>query len=77
MRIGIDIGGSHISSGIIEKNGELLAKETMDVNISNITDEERIKKLIFNIIKNKIDTLLDKNDYSASDILKIGVAVPR
>ena len=36
MRIGIDIGGSHISSGIIEKNGELLAKETMDVNISNI-----------------------------------------
>ena len=57
MRIGIDIGGSHISSGI--------------------NDEERIKKLIFNIIKNEIDTLLDKNDYSASDILKIGVAVPR
>ena len=74
MRIGIDIGGSHISSGIIENNGEVLA---MDVNISNINDEERIKKLIFNIIKNEIDTLLDKNDYSASDILKIGVAVPR
>ncbi len=27
MRIGIDIGGSHISSGIIEKkNGELFSK---------------------------------------------------
>lgn len=77
MRIGIDIGGSHISSGIIKKNGELLAKESRDVEISNISDEERIKKMIFNIIKNEIDTLLNKNDYSASDILKIGVAVPR
>ena len=55
MRIGIDIGGSHISSGIIEKNGELLAKETMDVNISNINDEERIKMLHENEITNRMN----------------------
>ena len=28
MKIGIDIGGSHVASGLVGKNGELIAKET-------------------------------------------------
>ena len=36
MKIGIDIGGSHIACGIVEKNGKLISKETRDININEI-----------------------------------------
>ena len=76
MRIGVDIGGSHIATGIVKQNGELIGKETKDINVLNIKTEKRIQELIIETIKNQIDTLLKRYEYSIDDIYKIGIAVP-
>ena len=76
MKIGIDIGGSHIACGIVDKNGKLIAKETRDIDISKIKEEKRVENLLLEIIDNEIKILLNKNNYTIGDITKIGVAVP-
>ncbi len=76
MKIGIDIGGSHIASGLVDKNGKLISKESRDINISKINDEKRVESLIIEIIDNEINILLEKNDFTRGDISKIGIAVP-
>ena len=76
MKIGIDIGGSHIATGLIDKNGNLISKESRDINISNISDEKRVDDLILEIIENEITILLEKEDLNVGDISKIGIAVP-
>jgi len=76
MKIGIDIGGSHIATGIILEKGKLLAKETRDISISDIYDEKRVEKIILDTIQIEIKTLLEANDYTNADITKIGIAIP-
>ncbi len=76
MKIGIDIGGSHIGAGIVTERGILLGKETKDLEIANIDDEKRVEKLIIETIENEIKILLERYDYSVGDISKIGIAVP-
>lgn len=76
MKIGIDIGGSHISSGIVLEKGKLLAKETRDIDVSSIKEDKRVETLIIETIQNEIKTLLDRYDYKIKDIKKIGIAVP-
>ena len=76
MKIGIDIGGSHIASGIVQENGKLIGKETRDIEVSNIVSQSRAEEIIIGTIENEIKTLLDRHDYKAKDISKIGIAVP-
>ncbi len=76
MKIGIDIGGSHIATGIVVEKGKLLGKETRDINISEIKTQDRVKEIIIDIIENEIKILLDRYDYEETDISKIGIAVP-
>ena len=76
MKIGIDIGGSHVATGLVDKNGELISKESRDINISNIKEEKRVERLLVEIIENEISMLLEKNDFTVGDISKIGIAVP-
>ena len=76
MKIGIDIGGSHVASGLVNKRGELISKETRDINISNIKDEKRVENLLLEIIENEIEILLEKNDFTIGDIIKIGIEAP-
>lgn len=76
MKIGIDVGGSHIATGIVGKQGRILAKESRDIDISNINDEKRVENLVIDIIEDEIDNLLQKNDFTIGDISKIGIAVP-
>lgn len=76
MKIGIDIGGSHIATGIIEKNGNLKAKEISDIDIKSIRTEKQAQKLILEVIDNEINNLLKNNNYEIEDISKIGIAVP-
>lgn len=87
MKIGIDIGGSHIGAGIVTDNGKLIAKETIDINFFKdifknnnqiITDDEQelAKQRLVQIIEEEIDALLDKSNYKKEDIEKIGIAVP-
>lgn len=53
MKIGIDIGGSHIATGIV-KDGTIIGKETRDILLSDIQTESRAKEIILDIIKNEI-----------------------
>ena len=76
MKIGIDIGGSHIATGLVDKSGRIISKESRDINISNIKEEKRVENLILEIIENEINYLLEKKDYTKEDITKIGIAVP-
>ena len=72
MKIGIDIGGSHIATGIILDKGNLIGKETRDIDVADIKEEKRVEEVIIETIK----ILLNRYDYSIGDISKIGIAVP-
>ncbi len=72
MKIGLDIGGSHIAIGVINENYELVLKEEKDIKISqsanpNETLYINICKMIENIISR-----LGKNNVEL-----IGIACPR
>ena len=73
MRIGIDLGGSHISIGLIEE-GEILNKKEKD-----FSEEERnnIKEVIENVIVNSINDILIEEKMKLSEIELIGIAAPR
>lgn len=76
MKIGIDIGGSHIASGIINNNGELMDKETRDISSANIENEEQAQKIILDTIDDEITELFHKNACDKGSISIIGLAVP-
>lgn len=59
MKIGIDIGGSHIATGIV-KDGTIIGKETRDILLSDIQTESRAKEIILDIIKNEIKSIVTK-----------------
>lgn len=70
MKIGVDIGGSHIGIGIIQNN-KILEKKEYDIKdfISN-NSENDIKKYILNTIVDGISKL----NISKNDIERIGIA---
>ena len=76
MKIGIDIGGSHIASGIVDEYGKIIGKETKDISTINMENEEKAEKLVVDTISNQIEDLLKKYDYEIDDISKIGIAAP-
>lgn len=76
MKIGIDIGGSHIATGIVLDKGKLIGKETRDIDVSSISDEKRSQNILIDTINTEIKILLERHDYSIGDISKIGIAVP-
>ena len=63
MKIGIDIGGSHIASGIVSDKGLLIDKVTRDISSANIKTENQAQKLILKTIDEEIEELLEKNNY--------------
>lgn len=74
MRIGIDIGGSHIAVSLINQMGKIIYKS--DVNIeSNIKNENITNKLKDTIIE-QIQNVLEKSKTDISKISLIGIAVP-
>lgn len=72
MKIGIDIGGSHIGIGLIEGDKILAQKE------KNFNQEDRrdIKKTIIDSINDLINQLLKENNLKIEDIELIGIAAP-
>lgn len=68
MKIGIDIGGSHIAIGVVNSNGSIIEK----IEKSWTNDEKQnIKKSIEEYIKENYKILVKKYD-----IEKIGIAIP-
>lgn len=70
MKIGIDLGGSHIGVGIIEK-GEIIYKIEKDLK-----KEEKGTKNIVELIIKIVDTMIKQNNINLKDIEVIGIACP-
>ena len=72
MRIGIDIGGSHVGVGLVEWK-ELI--QTCDKFYSD-EDRNNMEEAVINIIDELITKLLNENNMTLDNIEKIGVACP-
>ena len=72
MKIGIDLGGSHIGIGLIEQND---LKGVVDKFFTQ-EDRKNIENAILNNIDELINKILEENKLSIKDIEKIGVASP-
>lgn len=72
MRIGIDLGGSHVGVGLVE-DGKLICKED-----KNFTEEDRVdfENNLIVIIDNLINKILEESNLTLDKIEKIGVAAP-
>ena len=74
MKIGVDVGGSHVGIGLINKNGTIIAKEEQDLN-NNQKDENYNQKLVETIIE-LITKILDKKKIDIKEVTLIGMAIP-
>ncbi len=66
MKIGIDIGGSHIAVAIVNEQGEIIEKIEQDI-IKN----EKMSQYILNFVDKAIEKLI-----KTADIEEIGIAAP-
>lgn len=73
MKIGIDIGGSHIAVGLVESNGNIVIKKEKNINTE---DRKNIEKFIEETIAIAINEILRNNSIKAEDIEMIGIACP-
>lgn len=74
MRIGIDIGGSHVAVGLINQTGTIIAKAEQD--ISTKINEENFPQTLINIIVEQIQNVLEKSKMDITSVNLIGIAVP-
>ena len=74
MRIGIDIGGSHVGIGLINENGTIIAKEEQELN--NYSKEENYGEKLTSTIIELITKLLENNNIDINKISLIGLAIP-
>lgn len=70
MKIGIDVGGSHIGLGIIDSNGELLLKTEKDYEIR----ENDMSNIVLETIKELLNQIL--KEQQIKQIESIGIAFP-
>lgn len=73
MNIGIDLGGSHISVGLVDNNAHIISKVEEDINREGIHDIENILQTKIAEFVNKI---LRDNNIDIGQINKIGIACP-
>lgn len=74
MKIGIDIGGSHVAVGLINQTGRIICKS--EVSISNIINEKAFSQKLINTIIEQIEIVLEKSKKNITQINLIGIAVP-
>lgn len=74
MKIGIDIGGSHIGIGLIDQSGTIIAKEEQDIcnNLKKLNYGEKLVETIIELITK----ILDKKKINIQEISLIGMAIP-
>lgn len=71
MRIGIDLGGSHIALGLVE-NGKIIQK--CEHNFSK-EEKENLEETLKKVIHQEIGKLMELT--SLEEIEMIGISVPR
>ena len=72
MKIGVDLGGSHVGIGLVEEDRIISIKD----KIFTRQDRVDIETTIVESIVNLIDELLKENSMTISDIESIGIASP-
>lgn len=73
MKIGIDLGGSHIAIGLVDDNLEIIEKRTYYMNDRN---GEKLENYIVKSIKEGIKEIGKSTDIKLDQIEQIGIAVP-
>lgn len=74
MKIGIDIGGSHVAVGLINQTGKIVCKS--EENIANKLEEKDFAKILINTIIEQIQNVLEEGKKDITQVSLIGIAVP-
>ena len=73
MKIGIDIGGSHVAVGLVKDNGEIEINKEKNMTSA---DRENIEKFIEENIAISVNNILKEKELRQEDIELIGIACP-
>lgn len=73
MKIGIDLGGSHIAIGLVDDNSEIVEKRTYYISEKK---NQPIEDYIVDSIVKGINEILDSSSLKIKDITQIGIAAP-
>ena len=74
MKIGIDIGGSHVGVGLVDRAGMIILKKEKDLVAA--LQKKDCNEILINTIVNLITNILDEGKIDISQIELIGIAVP-
>ena len=74
MKIGIDIGGSHVAVGLINQTGRIVYKS--EKNLNNKLNQENFSKNLINTIIEQIEIVLENVKVDITKVNLIGIAVP-
>ena len=72
MKIGIDVGGSHIGIGIVNSKGKLILKKEKDYD----KKENNMSYIVVETIRKLLNEVLEEQKLKQSDIQMIGMAFP-
>ena len=75
MKIGIDLGGSHIAVGVVNDEAKLIAKEEENVLFVD-KEQEEIKEIVRDRILSLINSVKRKLQIPAFIINEIGIGIP-
>ena len=75
MKIGIDLGGSHISVGMVNEEGKIVAKQEKDIVFIN-NEKNKIKEQIRDTIVSLINTTLKDKQIPVFLLEEIGMGIP-
>ena len=73
MKIGIDLGGSHVAIGLVDDNHEIIEKRTYYMNDKG---NGSLENYILSSIVHGINEILNNTSYKLSQIESIGIATP-
>lgn len=72
MKIGVDVGGSHVGIGIVDATGNLLLKKEKDYN----KKQDDMSNIVLNTIIEIIKGIVQENNINVEEIESIGIAFP-
>lgn len=72
MKIGIDVGGSHIGLGLVNEKGKIIYKKEKDY----LFYEEDMSEVVIGTIILLIKEVIEKNKIKVQEIERVGIAIP-
>jgi len=72
MKIGVDVGGSHIGLGIVDEDGRIIYKKEKDYKFH----KKDMSEIVINTIIELIKEIVEENRIDIKEIESIGIAFP-